>query len=259
MLICTQLINLSLIASTIQYLLNVLLDLHLLILLLNTLQLLALPRLLWVLQIRLNFSLIWQPFHVHVYFLPVLWLLLFRNHCLWDQTIAYGFLFLVYHRPYLFELGFWEKSLFQRTVLEHSFDDSVLRNKLEAPVCQTWVNHSSLFLRVIVWTRSLSAVLFLALVGLVKHGMVRLFLPTMTHVTTGSTFTSTKVIVYHFLGIPVNARNWLIIIHWRVSSVVLPVMGINTLVLFVFSQVQDTKLCLVVKHVKILILDVVVD
>jgi len=36
-------------------------------------------------------------------------------------------------------------------------------------------------------------------------------------------------------------------------------VGINALVLFMFSQVQDTELGLVVKHVKILVFDVIVD
>ena len=36
-------------------------------------------------------------------------------------------------------------------------------------------------------------------------------------------------------------------------------MGIYTLVLLMLSQVQDTKLSLVVKHVKVLVLNVIVD
>ena len=36
-------------------------------------------------------------------------------------------------------------------------------------------------------------------------------------------------------------------------------MGIHTLVLLMLSQVQDTKLSLVVKHVKVLVLNVIVD
>lgn len=81
----------------------------------------------------------------------------------------------------------------------------------------------------------------------------------MTHVTGSPILTPTQVIINHLLGLPINTRNWLIIINRWIPSIILPVVGIHTLVLLMFSQVQYTELSLVVKHVKVFVLNVVVD
>ena len=81
----------------------------------------------------------------------------------------------------------------------------------------------------------------------------------MTHVTGSPILTPTQVIINHLLGLPVDARNRLIIINRRIPPVILPIMRIHTLVLLMFGQVQNTELSLVVKHVKVFVLDVVVD
>ena len=111
----------------------------------------------------------------------------------------------------------------------------------------------------IVRTRSLPAIFFLTLVGLVAHGMIWLLFPAMAHVAASSTFASAKIIVNHLFSFPVDAWNGFVRISRRVSSVVLPVVSIHTFVFFVFSQVKNTEFSLVVKHVKVFVFDVIVD
>lgn len=111
----------------------------------------------------------------------------------------------------------------------------------------------------IVGTGAFPTVLILTLVGFVEHGMIGLFFPSMAHITGGTIFTAMEVVINHLFGFPVYARKRFITIHRWISAIVLPVMSINTLILFMFGEVQDTKLCFVVKHVEVFIFDIVVN
>ena len=89
--------------------------------------------------------------------------------------------------------------------------------------------------------------------------MVRLLFPAMAHVTTSTWATSTKIVIDHLFSLPVDTRNRLIIIDGWISSIVLPVMGVNTFILFVLGKIKNAELGLVVEHVKILILNIVMN
>lgn len=111
----------------------------------------------------------------------------------------------------------------------------------------------------IVGTGSFSAIFILTFVGLVEKRMIRLFFPAMTGVAGSTIATPTQVVIYHLLSIPVDTGERFIRIDRGVATVILPIMSVYALVFFVLSQVQNTELSLVVEHVKVLILNVVVD
>lgn len=81
----------------------------------------------------------------------------------------------------------------------------------------------------------------------------------MTHVASGSTLAAGKIIVNHLFSSPIDAGDGFVCVDWRVSPVVLPVMSIDTFVFFVLGQIEDTEFSLVVKHVEILVFNVVVN
>lgn len=111
----------------------------------------------------------------------------------------------------------------------------------------------------IIWTWTFSTIFILTLVCFIKHWMIWLLLPPMTHVTCCTIFTASQIIIYHMLSLPIYTWYWLIWIYRWIPSIILPIMRIYTLIFFMFSQVKDTKLCFVIKHVKVLILKIVMN
>ena len=89
--------------------------------------------------------------------------------------------------------------------------------------------------------------------------MIWLLFPAMTHVASSTRTTSTKIIIYHLFSFPIDARNRLIIIDRRISSIILPVMSIDAFILLMFGKIKNTELGLIVEHIKILILEIVMD
>ena len=90
----------------------------------------------------------------------------------------------------------------------------------------------------------------------------------MAHITIDSNLTSTRIIRdrYIILGLPIETRlnkdgcyDRLIMIGIRRSSIVLPVVGIDTFGGFMFGEVEWTELGFIVKHVEIFIFCVVMD
>lgn len=89
--------------------------------------------------------------------------------------------------------------------------------------------------------------------------MIRLLLPPMTHVTSCPIFASCQIVINHVLCLPIYTRYRLIRVNRWIPSIILPIMRINTLILLMFSQVQNTKFCLVIEHIKVFILDIVMN
>ncbi len=108
------------------------------------------------------------------------------------------------------EFGFWNEARFETSVLEDSFSDSIFRYELEALVGKRSVNDSFFFIRVIIGTITLSAILILTLIGFVEERMIWLLFPTMTHVACSSILTSTQIIINHLFCLPVDAGDGLI-------------------------------------------------
>eukprot|EP00178_Gracilaria_changii_P014269 TRINITY_DN40345_c0_g1_i1.p1 TRINITY_DN40345_c0_g1~~TRINITY_DN40345_c0_g1_i1.p1 ORF type:complete len:151 (+),score=3.28 TRINITY_DN40345_c0_g1_i1:69-455(+) len=83
----------------------------------------------------------------------------------------------------------------------------------------------------------------------------------MTHVTVEANFTTTAVVRYRdvVFGFPVEAGDGLVAIVIRLSSIVLPVVGVDALRRFVFSEVEGTELGFIVEHVEIFVFFVVVN
>lgn len=216
---------------------------------------------LWVLQIWFHFVLSREPFHFSIKFqLFFTWKLLFRrDYCFWNRDFTIRFLFFVYHWADFLELRLRNEASFENCVFENAFNNSIFGHKLEAFRSQSGVNNPALLFRVIIGTRSLPTILILTLISFIEHGMIGLLLPAMTHITRSTMLTACQVVIDHILGLPIDTRYWLIRVHRRIPPVVLPIVRIYAFVLFMLCQVEDAELGLVVKHVKVLILEIVVN
>jgi hypothetical protein len=89
--------------------------------------------------------------------------------------------------------------------------------------------------------------------------MIRLLFPAMAHIAASSILAAAEIVVNHLLHFPIYTGDRFIRVNGWISSVILPVVGIYAFVFLMLGKIQDTELGLVVKHVKILIFNVVMD
>lgn len=99
------------------------------------------------------------------------------------------------------------ESLFVFEILKYALDYPIFGHILKSSTNDFRINNPSLLLRVIIWTRSFFTPLRLAFSSLIKRRMILLLLPSMTHITSRSNFTSTIIIIDIVLSLPIEA--WL--------------------------------------------------
>jgi hypothetical protein len=114
--------------------------------------------------------------------------------------------------------------------LESICDNSVSRYISKHLIIDIGIDNSSFSRRMIV--RAISS--FLANFGgwagldLVVKGMILVFFPAMTFVTLFLIRASIFIIENKVRGFPIGARGWFVAVHIWFSSVILPIVGINT-------------------------------
>ena len=111
----------------------------------------------------------------------------------------------------------------------------------------------------VIWTWTLTAVFILTLVRFIEHRVIRLLFPPMAHVTRSPILTTCQIVINHMLGLPIYAWYRLIWINRRIPTIILPIMCIYTLIFFVFCQIKNTEFRFIIKHIKVLILKIVVN
>lgn len=102
-------------------------------------------------------------------------------------------------------------------------------------------------------------ILALAWFRLVYQRMIFKFFPPVTLIAFLSERTAILIVQNEVSRFPMRTRDWIIIRYLRLSSVILPVVGINTECFVVLSKIERTPGSLEMEHVKVVIVLVIMN
>ena len=88
----------------------------------------------------------------------------------------------------------------------------------------------------------------------ISFGMILLLLPSVTFLAEEAIGAPVFIVYYEFCCFPVRARMGFILRDIRFSSIILPIMRVNTESLIMLSQIERAPDSLEIKHVKIIII-----
>lgn len=127
-----------------------------------------------------------------------------------NKSLCFYVIFLfqylwLHYGPWLIVFWLQFKSLLISIAFENTLNNPVSWDISKNSTNNLWINSPFLLLGVIIWTGSFLASLDFTFIGFVVRRVILLFLPSVTHITSGPYFTSTIVIVDKVLSFPVEA------------------------------------------------------